>query len=244
MKLNALASVLLILSSTYCYAGDLSPKEKRLRALVDLLASKNSAPVSDQIPETYDRNAQATVYLVVHQLLAEGTAGIDVLAEHLGDKRYSLTEEAPDDYYNRTVGDVCARIMYRCIRCYENEISLITYKQFFIGKGSLDNLAQWWKVNRTRPLWKIQVEEIDDAIKFMNAVDGRTATPPYPEGRRIPFEEFEKLRKENLQILKDLRETITARKEPYRPKTLNGSYKVMVGLPWPTGIEGSGGKEP
>ena len=81
-------------------------------------------------PQGYDRNAQVVVYLAIQQLLAEGSTGFDTLIEHFNDKRYSYTYAAPDGEYNRTVGEACGLIMMRCIKCYHNEIHIITEEQF------------------------------------------------------------------------------------------------------------------
>jgi hypothetical protein len=109
-----------------------TPDQQRIRVLAELLASKNAVcgTQCDRFPKGYDRHAQVVVYLAIQQLLAEGPAGFDTLIEHFKDGRYCYTYAAPDDNYNATVGGTCALIMTLCIRCYANEIHVITDEQF------------------------------------------------------------------------------------------------------------------
>jgi hypothetical protein len=214
-----------------------TPDQQRIRVLVELLASKNtvSGRSLDRFPQNFDRNAQVIVYLAIQQLLAEGSTGFDTLIEHFNDKRYSYTYAAPDAEYNCTVGEACAGIMVRCIKCYNLEIHLITEEQYRLAPDFNDeNPAVWWKRNRHRPLWEIQIDAIDRAIALMETVRRDKTKMPW----RFAVELFESRRKDNLRILKEMRASIAARKEAYRPKSLDKRldepYEPMLGLPWPT----------
>jgi hypothetical protein len=219
-----------------------SPDQQRIRVLVNLLASKNtvSGRSIDQFPKHYDRNAQVVVYLAAQQLLAEGATAFDTLIEHLDDKRYSYTYAAADAEYNKTVGDVCCEIMLRCIKCYCNELYYITNEQFnleprFPGDSGV---AKWWHRNRRRPLWEIQVAAIDRAIELMEKVRRDKTRVPWRLAEQLTPEVFESRRKENLRILKEMRASIVANEEAYRPQSLekwrDDPYDAMLGLPWPT----------
>jgi hypothetical protein len=215
--------------------------EQRIRVLVGLLASKNavSGRDIDSFPKGYDRNAQVVVCLAIQQLLAEGSTGFDTLIEHFNDKRHSYTWAAPDGEYNTTVGDACTLIMVRCIKCYYNEIHLITEEQYHLEPDFRDGkIADWWKRNRHRALWEIQVAAIDRAIALMETVRRNKTRMPWRLAEQLTPEVFESRRKENLRILKEMRASIVAHKEAHRPKSLDKrldeQYEPMLGLPWPT----------
>jgi len=180
------------------------------------------------------------VYLAILQLLAEGDTAFETMIEHSGDKRFSYTYAAPDGEYNCTVGEACVLIMVRCIKCYRNEIHIISEEQRDLPPnfGKEGRLANWWKQNRQRPLWEIQVEGIDRAIELMENVRRDTTRLPWRFAGELTPAVFESRRKDNLRILKELRASIMARKEAYRPKSLEkwkyDEYEPMLGLPWPT----------
>jgi len=218
-----------------------TPDEQRIRVLVELLASKNtvSGRTLESFPQGYDRNAQVAVYLAIQQLLAEGSTGFDTLIEHFNDKRYSYSYAAPDDEYNSTVGEACGLIMTRCIKCYQHEIHIITEDQFRLAPDfSKEKIADWWKHNRHRPLWEIQIDAIDQAIALMETVRRDKTRLPWRLAEQLSSEVFESRRKDNLRILKGLRASVVAQKEAYRPKSLekwlDDLFEPMLGLPWPT----------
>lgn len=218
-----------------------TPDEQRIRVLVELLASKNtvSGESLDHFPQGYNRNAQVVVYLTIQQLLAEGSTGFDTLIKYFDDKRYSYTYAAPDGEYNRTVGEACSLIMLRCIKCYNNEIHIITEDQFHLAPDySKENLADWWKHNRHHPLWEIQAGAIDHAIVLMETVHRDRTRLPWRLAKQLTPEVFESRRKDNLIILKQLRASVVEQKEAYRPKSLekrlDEQFDAMLGLPWPT----------
>jgi hypothetical protein len=218
-----------------------TPDQQRIRVLVELLASKNTVSETSRHtwPDGYDRNAQVVVYLAIQQLLAEGATGFDMLLEHFNDKRYCYTEAYPDDDCNITVGSACSSIMVRCIKCYNYQIHVITNEQFGLEPDfRKQDLATWWKHNRYRPLWKIQVEAIDQAIALMERVRRDETRRPFRFSAELTPTVFESRRKENLRILKGLRASIVANEEAYRPKSLTkwlyDPHDAMLGLPWPT----------
>jgi hypothetical protein len=214
--------------------------QKRVRVLVELLASKNKVnsarfPVYP-LPADYDENAQVVVYLAIQQLLAEGATGFDTLVEHLNDKRYSYTFAYPDDEKDMTVGNVCGSIIVRCVNCYQYEIHYIHNDQGRAYNRFDKGLADWWKHNRDRTLWEIQVERIDREIEFMEKVRYDKTRIPWWSSHSP--EVFESRRKDNLRILREMRASIIAQKQAYRPrsleKMLDERYDPMLGLPWPT----------
>ncbi len=122
--------------------------------------------------------------------------------------------------------------MFRLINCYDAKIGILTTDQFRLDPVLGEKVTDWWKDNRDRPLWKIQVEAIDTAIKFMETVDRDKASPGFPPGHKLPPGQFEAVRKRNLAILQELRALIEARKEEYRPTSVDGRLGLMIGLPW------------
>ena len=215
-----------------------TPDQQRIRVLVELLASRNTVCgyMLDRFPKSYDRKAQAVVYLAIQQLLAEGSTAFDTLIEHFDDKRYCYTYAAPDAEYNRTVGQTCSLIMDNLIHSITNEQN----ERFAMEPAdpSDKSLADWWKRNRHRPLWEIQVAGIDGAIALMERVRRDKTRLPWRLAEFLSPEVFESHRKDNLRILKGLRASIVAVKEPYRPKSLDkwldDKYEPFLGLPWPT----------
>ena len=218
--------------------------QKRIEALIEMLASKNEAPAPKRnhldVPKGYDRQAQAVVYLAIQQLLAEGSEAFDLLIQHLGDARYSHSYESIQGDFNTNVGAVCHDILVRSVECYEFEIDLISWDQqeIFLKGTSRTKLAEWWKANRERPLWKLQLEAIDRQIEFQKNADRDRVRTIHPEAPRLPAEEFEELREKNLELLKRRRASIEAAEEPYRPKSLEHYFGTMTLLPWGKGWTG------
>jgi hypothetical protein len=94
-------------------------------------------------------------------------------------------------------------------------------------------LPDWWNKNRARPLWEIQCDAIDHAIRFMKSVKRDEVRPPFGGAERLPLKKFEALRSENLRILERMKTSIQAVKKPYRPASLEGDIVSMFLLPWP-----------
>jgi len=212
-------------------------KQKRIRTLVEMLASRNPEPEQEDrgrqiVPDNYDRRHQAVVYLAIHQLLAEGSDAFDVLIEHFNDTRYSYSYKSPQGNFNRTVGRVCGDIMSRNIEPYDGTIKLLTGAQHSMYRDLHVPIEDWWKQNRTRPLWEIQVDAIDHAIKFMEAADREKLPSFYSEAPKLSPEKFEKGRQENLKILREMRLSISAAKEPHIPKSIDEYLGKMILLPW------------
>jgi hypothetical protein len=221
-------------------------KKERVGLLIELLASKNDAPEARRgairVPKQYDKGAQVLVYLASQQLLAEGADAFDGLIAHFDDERYSFSYHGISGDGNMRVGGVCRWIMRQTVECYISEINLITRDQdwvYLFRDGEDANLAEWWKKNRNRPLQELQLDAIEHAIRFMTTVKWETATPPYLDGGKADREEFETLRLENLKILERMKASVTALKQPYRPKVLTLQRAWMGLLPWATNNPGA-----
>jgi hypothetical protein len=219
----------------------------RVRYLINVLASKNTAPAIKGNPrmgedavirfsKKYDKSLQVPVYLALQQLLAEGEGAFDLLLAHTGDNRYSFSVNSISDY-NVTVSEACRSIVWRNILCFEPELHILTRSQFglYPKPGEARSLANWWRKNRHRGLANLQIEAIVASIAFFRKVDGKTAPPWHPEAERLPIKMFNRLREDNLRILKAIRQYIVDKGEPYRPKTLlRGWPNYLFGLPWTT----------
>lgn len=213
-------------------------RAERIAVLIELLASRNPAPVERQgeirVPKEYDRQAQAVVFLAIQGLLDEGEHAMDALISHFGDQRYSHSFNAISGTGNVTVGATSERIAAYLIRCYAGEMHTITRDQHAIWpfEDTDMNLSEWWKENRERGLLAIQKEAVDRAIRFFTTIDRKKASTPYIDGGRLDPEEFDKLRKENLAVLNRIKRTIEASGQTYRPKSFYPSFAVMDLLPW------------
>ena len=218
----------------------------RVKYLIEMLASKNSAPPirgdmgGDQFiefPKGYDKSLQVPVYLAAQQLAAEGEAALEPLIAHTGDKRYSFSVTSSSDF-NRTVSDACEMLARTILTGFQDDLHYITRSQFdlYPKLDESETLAEWWKKNKGRGLPALQIEALDAGIAFMKDVDGKTAPPVYHDGERLPLEQFNRLREENLRALKAIRRYVEDRREPYRPKGLYGWYSLrlfsLYGLPW------------
>jgi hypothetical protein len=217
-------------------------QEERIRALVEMLASKNTAPTGGggrlDYPKDYDKSNQAVVYLAMQQLLAEGSAAFETLLAHCDDKRFSYTNHDGSGDYRHSVGDACYQVMWRNVLCYDLEIHLLTMDQCRIDPWLGKDFAVWLKDNKDRPLWELQTEAIDRAVRFFENVDREKATATHPDAQKLPAEVFEQKRKANIEILRSMRASIHANKQPYRPRTIDNYWNNMRDLPWRTRIIG------
>jgi len=238
-------------SETLKPVDDPHPEETRARVkyLIEMLASKNPRPKitgekweTDAIvkyPKEYNDSLQVPVYLALQQLLVEGEGAFDQLLAHTDDKRYSLTIKRIEQFYNRSVSDVCKSIVERNLHCCHPELHLITrggwysYPNLESFEGSL---AKWWQKNKTRGLAALQIESIDDTIAFMRHLDARTAPPWHAQAEQFPIDKFNRLRDENVRILQAVRQSIVHTGKPYRPVILDGWSSKIIALPW-TGRE-------
>jgi hypothetical protein len=176
------------------------------------------------------------VFLAIQQLLQEGDSAFDALIGHFEDKRYSISYDAPSGIYDSSVGSVCKHIMRASIYCYED---LGTLKQFTSGQHYPHEMAQlklagWWKQNRTKPLWRIQVAMIDHQIAYFKELDLAKAPPVHPLAERLPLKTLEELRSLNIARLEAMKAGIIATKEAYRPKSIDQFYGRFTWLPWGT----------
>jgi hypothetical protein len=224
---------------------------KRITHLIGMLASRNPAPkiigedskreirgkpmgeiAKAVFDKSYDRDLQASVYLAMQQLLAEGEDALDLLLEHKDDKRYCLSVHDIEDDENETVGDVCLRIFWTNIHPLTDELHFMTKDQYGVYPGLSCSADEWWKDKKKIGLAKVQIEGIDAMLDFMQKAVAKEAKPWHPDAETVPPAKFEKRRKENIRILKAVRETILSTGKPYRPRTFLAWHEDVIGLPW------------
>ncbi len=218
---------------------DSSFQPERVSFLIELLASKNSRPQQVHrdidFPKNYQYEAQVPVYLAMRQLLNEGAGACDGLCKHFEDQRYSYTKKGINGDTNRSVGSVSNEI-FQCILCpYHYEIHFITRDQRNIGLGAEKDLKDWWKTHREQPLWQLQLEQIELALKFFSTARTETVASIHPDAPRFDTEEFEKLRIENVEHLQALKTSINALKKPYVTQLIESGGSSQTGftsLPW------------
>jgi hypothetical protein len=216
---------------------------ERITHLIGMLGSRNAPPKFVAMalhPEIkfdppYNKNLQVPVYLAMQQLLAEGDACIDLLLKHQDDKGYCLSVyNCVDDYdKNRTVGDICKQIVWAKIRPFQGDLHFMTRG----GRGKYPNLKgkslkKWWERKKKIGLARVQIEAIDAELDFVQKADAKKAEGGIPDAPPLSSAEFEKARKQNLRILKAMRETIRSTGKPYRPRTCINLPEYLIGLPW------------
>jgi hypothetical protein len=238
--------------------ADEKPDEEttqRITHLIGMLASRNPAPkligeeskreirgkpmgetVQAVFHKSYDSNLQVPVYLAMQQLLTEGEPALDLLLKHQDDRRYCLSIHSIEDDKNETVASICSRIFWAIVLPLEDELHFMTKDQWRVYPAGYDSAVAWWKDKKKLGLAKVQIEAIDAMLDFMQKADARKAVPWHPEAEKIPPAEFEKRRKENIRILKAVRETILSTGKPYRPRTCLPWFEYLIGLPWTTSV--------
>ena len=226
--------------------GTVAQDLDRIGTLIELLASTNKVLEerhrrSLELPPGYSKKDQVIVFLAIQQLLQEGSEAFDSLAGHFGDERYSMSVDTPSGIRHYSVGTVCWKIMEVNIYCYTDlgVLNNITAGQFRWHEIPLklpfpDDVKEWWRLNRKKPLWRIQVDMIDREAALFKELDLATSPPVHPHAKRPPIEILESLRSLNIAKLEAMRAGIVATKEPYRPKSIEQPYARLTGLPWQT----------
>jgi hypothetical protein len=211
-------------------------QKQRVRYLVNRLASKNPSPEENALalPKNYDKDSQVGVYLAVQQLLHEGSAAFDTLIQHSKDDRYSHTFEEPSGFFNRSVGVTCQMIMRNIVLAHEKKIHFFAADQYQTQFWKSNNMENWWKSHRDRPLWRIQADAIDEQLRIMETIEYLRMKPIQSRGgqHKLSKQDFDKLRDENIKILTEFRSHILSTKEPLLPDTIDKPYDSMIGLPW------------
>lgn len=217
--------------------------KKRIEYLIELLASKNV--MKEEIPrlgatrrsyDGYDCDAQGVVYLAGQQLVREGAVAFDALLAHSEDRRYSYSYEGPNGEFVVAVSGACYKIVKRAILCYEAEIPLLTSAQHRILPWGDGELKAWWEKNRTRELWELQIEAIDQQLAFQKSVKYEDAPPIFRAASKMPPDEFEKIRKDAIAKLERLRAGIAASHTPHFADPFKEHLSYFRRLPWPTPI--------
>jgi len=251
---DAAETVASTVSSPEVHPLDPGDPRDRVKYLIEMLASKNPAPVIKRKPiepfdvwaqDTiefslkHDTALQVTVYLALQQLLAEGDAAFDQLLAHTNDKRYSFTVEryAPGPFhtrYNYSVSDACELIVECNVRPFEPELHFLTKGQnrLYPTRDWDPPWAEWWKKNKHRGLASVQIEAIDATMAFMRDTDAASQIPWHENASGYSTDEFNRLRDENLRILKAIRQSIVLTGQPYRPKALHYYRTHILGLSW------------
>jgi hypothetical protein len=224
---------------------------KRITHLIGTLAAKTAAPkiIGDEskrdirgkpmgeiaravFDKSYDRTLQVSVYLAVQQLLAEDESALDLLFKHFDDKRYCVTINSLENDENQTVGNICWRIFDAKIRPFGDELRFMTRDQWGVYPPRDKPYEEWWPAKKKLGLVKIQIEAIDAMLDFMQKADANKAVAWHPAAEKVPPRTFERRRKENIRILKAMRETIVCTGKPIRPRTCFWRDEHIIGLPW------------
>ena len=126
-------------------------------------------------------------------------AAIDRLLTHASDNRYSITVES-SGAANIHASTICFWIAKNKILCFQPEIHFITHDQDFLypHAATPERLQAWWNENKHKGRVALQVEAIDASIDFMQRVDWAKARGQFLSEGKLPEEEFNRLRQENI----------------------------------------------
>lgn len=216
----------------------------RVNYLIGMLASKNPAPTfrgdgrfvdrSIRLSAEYDKSLQVPVYLAMQQLLLEGEVALDRLFAHPDDERYSFSVNSYEDR-NVSVSGACSTVAEHILFPFNSELRVISRDQYGIYpelEATGGSVAAWWQKNRKRGLVKVQIEAIDETIRFMEKADRDKVLPVHADAPPLPAEEFERDRAENLRTLRRIRNQIIETREPYQSKRMFDETEDIHGLPW------------
>lgn len=156
-----------------------------IKEAVDSLVSPNKAPFGMNPgpasgPQDYDEAAQQVIQEKLLVLTRAGEKAIPMLINHIDDDRYCLTELHYSGYCNRTVGDMCLRIIrshidgpiqrFNRFTKHKNDpegrssrpsyVDLLYAKQIL---GTKEKWGKWWQSNNN-DLAQIQLKALNWAI--------------------------------------------------------------------------------
>ncbi len=166
--------------------GDTTPSEAEIVALVNQLASPNSAPRETvpwtKYPEGYDRAAQKRVWEAWRKLWDIGLPAFPHLHKRLDDGRYSVTEDIGPYDKNFSVGQVCRLIMETQLQPYayyphgkaeQGTVGLSPEPCYFDGHMSTaKSFERWWKAHKDKSLREVQIEVLEWTISQVNENSG------------------------------------------------------------------------
>jgi hypothetical protein len=191
--IKSILAVACIISVCFCFAiADEANQFSKackdtIEELINQLATKNPAPANVKganyhyrYPDGWKYERQDVVVRAAEKLVAIGTEAFPQLIDHLGDNRYSYSDQAiaaeKERYYRRTVGYYCNELLVRQVdhhfawggKFSDLGIGPTLHRHPpFLAK---DTISEWWATNRKRPLWELQA----DAFRW--AIDVETAS--------------------------------------------------------------------
>ncbi len=197
-----------------CRADDQAVVEKKVKALIEQLASPNKAPDLTQLdpkyPADFDYAAQRRVRSAIQQLSDMGTKAFPLLLEHAGDKRYSHTG-CTAICFNVTVGRTCFLIVQNNLEAYKHldvvkkgdsrEDPARPEYAVFCKLKEPKTAASWWKTRQDKSLRELQIETLEWVIS---------------QEKKSPDE----FTPSELKNLREALKTLQARNEPITPAWL------------------------
>jgi len=157
--------------------------DARVRKLIEKLASANQAPPKrdgsphsyERMPADYDLVAQKAVFDAADEILKIGEKAIPELLRHTHDKRYSVTQlSGTGATHNYSVGQECQRLVRLMVSA--GVVPLWTWRgspEEYLSK----DLPSWWKKNGKRPLWELQLEQLDNFVRANKHILESNAPP-------------------------------------------------------------------
>jgi hypothetical protein len=149
-----------------------------LDRLIDSLANHNEQPRfqinSPIFAVNYDWNEQDRVVKVINFLIEHNSVDLfPRLIKNLDDKRYSLTCEINGHAFNMTIGYICWTVAYKNLLApfrgsWPNRseiINVISGGDKIYYPPPYPNLKEWYQARKDKPLWEMQIEIGEWAIK-------------------------------------------------------------------------------
>jgi hypothetical protein len=205
-------------------------QQQRLKELIAALASPNRQPNSTgddevRIPFTYGRRTQQKVLDAWSALLKEGIDAFPLLVASVSDHRYSCTVRGGNGDINATVGEVCHMILRNHIEVYWDVIDYPWPGAEPRPYVPWERLPKWWQKRQRRTLRELQIEAAEYAIQALK-------NPSDHEVRlRNERPDVKTRQAANIQKVEGLLKRLRASDRPVEPRSIEGSWKRMIGLP-------------
>ena len=170
-----------------CRGGDKRRADAKPAEVIDAIVSRNKAPKivdwkagelrwAALFPEGYDWKEEERVRRAVEQLKEDATEEVwEELVKRIGDRRYCQTVITAIVGNARVldVGTVCERLAWaRLVNVYWKHLPEEGLGAKQPNLDVVGDLARWRKQRAGKPLYELQIEVCEAAIKALNAKPG------------------------------------------------------------------------
>jgi hypothetical protein len=230
----SLVVVLLVLASVPVAAcgqeGQANEKQRRIKALIESLASPNKPPPDDRkggyrIPPDYDRRAQQRIHDVCKAIVKEGFDAFPELVSHADDRRYCCTMEGMSSQENFSVGEMCWHLLEHQIAVYDNDLQWLGRFRPGCLPGR-ESLAKWWEKRKGFTLLQLQIEATENVLEQTKRVSTETLRRFRDAGVDVDIQKAK-----NVAQLEELLTRLKAADAPIRTTGICSRAWRMTGLP-------------